>query len=121
MLNTATRTMIDSTTNIATRSTWSASNKAEFIERQSLTTARLPTDGGRAAPGSPGPGRRSTVVDLDHADRIAHHQEVLRLLDRHDHERLVEIVEADLEDRGDAIVDDPRHRPERRRPALRAR
>ena len=43
MLNTATRTMIESTTNIATRSTWSASNRAEFIERQSLTTARLAT------------------------------------------------------------------------------
>ena len=27
---------------------------------------------------------------------------------------LVEIVEADLEDRGDVIVDDPRHRAERR-------
>ena len=39
MLNTATRTISDSTTNIATRSTSSAWNKAEFIGRQSMIDA----------------------------------------------------------------------------------
>ena len=33
-------------------------------------------------------------------------QELLRVLDRHDHERLVIVVDADLEDRGDGEGDD---------------
>src|SRR3546814_5226303 len=39
MLNTATRIMIDKTTNMVTRSTASASNRLAFICRQSVTTA----------------------------------------------------------------------------------
>src|SRR3546814_10169823 len=39
MLNTATRMMIDSTQNITTRSTFSASNSEAFIACQSVTTA----------------------------------------------------------------------------------
>ena len=55
MLNTATRMMIDSTTNIATRSTASASNSCAFIVRQSVTTARPPTLRGQ---------RREDLADL---------------------------------------------------------
>ena len=43
MLNTATSTMIERTTNIATRSTASASNRDAFICRQSVMTARPAT------------------------------------------------------------------------------
>jgi len=39
MLNTATRTMIDSTKNIATRSTCRASNRLALIVFQSVTSA----------------------------------------------------------------------------------
>src|SRR3546814_3824510 len=52
MLNTATSTMIDSTTNMATRSTASASNSDAFICRQSVTIARpatLPASGSNMA------------------------------------------------------------------------
>ena len=72
MLNAATRMMIDSTTNITTRSTWSASNKAEFIERQSLTIARLATAAGerRQDLARPGRHRRSSTSIMPTASPI---------------------------------------------------
>ena len=53
-------------------------------------------------------------LDLDHADLVAEHQQRLRVLHRHDHERLVVFVDADLEDRADGVGDDPRHGADRR-------
>ena len=119
MLNTATRMISDRITNIATRSTYSASNRPA-VHRPPVGDHRLARD----ARGE----RREDLadpvgvdgLDLDHADRVAEHQQGLRVLDRHDHERLVIIVDADLEDRADIVGDDARHRAERRRAALRA-
>ena len=114
MLNTATRTMIESTKNIATRSTCSASNRLALIDFQSLTTAcpaSLSASGARIS----WTVSASVGLDLDHADRVAGQQQRLRVGDRHDDEGLVVIVDADLEDRGDGVADLARHRAERRR------
>ena len=117
MLNTATRTISDRTTNIATRSTSSASNRAEFICRQSTTTPWPRTHRRK---------RREDLLDpvgvggldLDDPDLVAHHQQRLGVLHRHDHECLVIIVDADLEHRADGIGDDPRHRADHGRAAF---
>ena len=119
MLNAATRMMMHSTTNIAIRSTSSASNRAEFICRQSTMMPVAPDQRLK---------RREDLadlvgivdLDLDHADLVAEHQQGLRVLHRHDDERLVIFVDADLEDGADGIGDDPRHRADRRRAAFRA-
>ncbi len=49
---------------------------------------------------------------------IAGQQQGLRVGNRHDHERLVVVVDADLEDRAHGVADLPRDRAERGRPAL---
>ena len=48
-------------------------------------------------------------------DAVAHQQQRLRILHRHDHVSLVEIVDADLEGGGDAVADDARRGAERGR------
>ena len=53
--------------------------------------------------------------DLDHPDLVARQQQQLGILHRHDDIGLVEIIDADLEDGGDAITDLARHGAERRR------
>ena len=60
----------------------------------------------------------SVDLDLDHADLVAEHQQRLRVLHRHDDERLVIFVDADLEDRADGVGDDPRDRADRRSSGL---
>ena len=61
------------------------------------------------------------IIDrnLDHAHRIADQHEGLRVLHRHDHERAVVIVDANLEDCGDFVADLPRHGTEWGRTSLR--
>ena len=73
MLNAATRMMMHSTTNIAIRSTSSASNRAEFICRQSTITPRPRTT---AWSGASDLADLVGIVDLDldHADVVAEHQ-----------------------------------------------
>ena len=119
MLNAATRMMMHSTTNIAIRSTSSASNSAEFICRQStmmpLALRPAAASGARISPTLSG----SSTCDLDHADLVAEHQQGLRVLHRHDDERLVIFVDADLEDRADGVGDDARHGADRRSSGLR--
>ena len=44
-------------------------------------------------------------LDFDHADLVAHQQQLLGILHRQEHERLVIIVDADLEDRADGVGD----------------
>ena len=46
------------------------------------------------------------------------HQQGLGILQRHDDEGIVEVVDADLEDGADAVADDARDRADRRRAAL---
>ncbi len=102
MLKTATSTMIESTTNIATRSTANASNSEALMVFQSVTMAlpfSLRSRGARISPTLSG-----LVVDTSG----------LRVLHRHHHVSLVVIVDADLEDRGDAIGDLARNRAEGR-------
>jgi hypothetical protein len=43
-------------------------------------------------------------VDLDHRHAITEQEQGLRVLHRHDHEDLVEIIDPDLEDRGDVVL-----------------
>ena len=118
MLNTATRMMIDSTMNIATRSTASASNNCAFIVPPVADHAPCPHLVGQRRQDLADPVGVDRV-DLDHADRIAHQQQRLRVLHRHDDIGLVVIVHADLEDRADRVADDARHGAERRGLALR--
>ena len=78
MLNTATRTIIDKTTNIATRSTASASNKEAFMLFQSTIRPLLSIFGSNGA---------SNLVyivrviglDLDHPDFVTQQHQYLRV------------------------------------------
>jgi len=56
---------------------------------------------------------------FDHADGVARQQQRLRIGNRHDHESAVVVVDAHLEDRGDAVGDLSRYRAEGRGPPLR--
>ncbi|KIU01169.1 hypothetical protein QU39_00260, partial [Staphylococcus aureus] len=56
-------------------------------------------------------------LQLDHRNAVAEQQQGLRILDRHDGEDLVIIIDPHLEDRGDLVLHDARHGAEGRRRA----
>jgi hypothetical protein len=58
-------------------------------------------------------------LNLDHSDGVASQQQRLRIGHRHHHKALVEIVDPDLEDRGDIVGDLARDRAKRGGAALR--
>ena len=99
MLNAATSTMIDSTKNIATRST------CQRLEQRGVD--RLPVGHHRPALQLPrergedladAVGDRSVLTSIMPIESPGQQQR-LRVGDRHDHEGLVVVVDADLEDR----------------------